>query len=140
MKKFIQLAKELDKPLIIHSRSAGKYAIEILIEEEANHVLMHAFDGKWRYAQEGAKYGYYFSIPTSVVRSKQKQKLVRMLPLENLMVETDSPVLSPVQGERNKPSNLPYAIKKIAELKRNNFEEIAKITTENARKFFKLPF
>ncbi len=87
-----------------------------------------------------SKVRYYFSIPTSVVRSKQKQKLARMLPLENLMVETDSPVLSPVQGKRNKPSNLPYAIKKISELKRNNFEEIAKITTENARKFFKLPF
>lgn len=136
---FIYLAQELRLPLVIHSRSAGKYAIEILIENGASQVLMHAFDGAAKYARKGVSAGFYFTIPTSVVRSKQKQKLAREVPLENLMLETDSPVLSPIAGERNEPSNLGIAALKVAEIKGLNPEEIAEQTTINAIKFFNLP-
>ena len=136
---WIRLAAELGLPLVVHSRSAGKYAIQVLLEEGYDRVLMHAFDGRVGWALKGAREGgFYFSIPTSVVRSQQKQKLAKALPLENLMVETDAPVLAPVRGQRNEPANLPLAVKAIAELKGLSFEEVAEVTYENAKRFFGL--
>lgn len=139
-RKFIKLAKEINKPLIIHSRSAGKYAIRVLIEEEAKQVLMHAFDGGSSWAKRGAEEGFFFSVPPSVVRSQQKQKMVKVLPLENMMLETDAPVLGPDPTERNEPVNVVYSLKEIAKIKNIGEEEVAKVTTKNAIKFFKLDF
>jgi TatD DNase family protein len=135
---FIALAKELDKPLIVHSRSAGKYAIDMLIEANAKRVLMHAFDGKAGHALLGAEFGFYFSIPTSVVRSDQKVKLAKLIPLERLLLETDSPVLGPDKKERNEPANLPLVARKIAELKRIDVEEVIRMTRSNTISFFGL--
>jgi TatD DNase family protein len=132
----IRLAKSLGLPLVVHSRSAGKRALEVLHSEDAGRVLMHAFDGKAGDALAAAKHGYYFSIPTSIVYSEQKQKLARLLPLGSLMLETDSPVLAPVRGERNEPANLVRAAEKIAELKRITVGEVASATTENAKRLF----
>lgn len=132
----ISLAKSLSLPLVIHSRSAGKRALEVLRSEGAARVLMHAFDGKAGDALAAAKDGYYFSIPTSIVYSQQKQKLARLLPLGSLMLETDSPVLAPVRGERNEPANLVLASEKIAEVKRVTAGEVASVTTETANRFF----
>jgi len=134
----IRLAKSLALPLVIHSRSAGRRALEVLGEEGAEAVLMHAFDGKVGDALAAVKNGYYFSIPTSVIYSEQKQKLVRRLPLEHLMLETDSPVLSPVRGERNEPANLIYSARKIAELKHVEIELVKEMTARNAATFFKM--
>ena len=135
---WIELAEKLKLPLVVHSRSAGKYAIQLLLEYGYDRILMHAFDGRSSWALKGANAGFKFSIPTSVWYSRQKQKLVKALPLECMLVESDSPVLSPVKGERNEPSNLIYAVKKIAEIKNLSIEEVAEITTENAVKFFYL--
>lgn len=137
-KRWIDLALELDMPIVVHSRSAGKYAIKILIEKGARKVLMHAFDGSVGYAIEGVKKGFYFSIPPSVVRSEQKQNLVKHLPLENLMLESDSPVLGPEKGIRNTPSNVYISAGKIAELKKVPLEKVCEITSRNARNLFKL--
>ena len=138
-KAWIRLADELGLPLVVHSRSAGKYAIQILLEEGYGRVLMHAFDGRVGWALKGVREGgFYFSIPTSVVRSQQKRKLARAVPLENLMVETDSPVLGPERGVRNEPANLPLAVRAIAELKGLSVEEVAEATFENAVKLFEL--
>ena len=134
---WISLARELDLPLVVHSRSAGKYAVEQLLAEGAERVLMHAFDGKVGYAIKAASRGFFFSIPTSVVYSQQKQKLVKHLPLESLMVETDSPVLGPKPG-RNEPANLHYAVEKIAEIKGISIEKVAEITFRNATAFFEI--
>jgi TatD DNase family protein len=135
-KQFIALSKELDKPLIVHSRSAGKYAIDMLIEANAKKVLMHAFDGKAGHALRGAEFGFNFSVPTSVIRSEQKIKLAKLVPLERLLLETDSPVLGPDKKERNEPANLPLVARTIAELKRIDVEEVIGITRENTEKFF----
>jgi TatD DNase family protein len=134
----IRLAKSLLLPLVIHSRSAGKRALEVLRSEGAAKVLMHAFDGKSGDALAAAKEGFYFSIPTSVVHSEQKQKLARLLPLERLMLETDSPVLGPERGLRNEPANLIFAARKVAEIKRVPVERVEEATAENARAFFSL--
>lgn len=114
---FIHLAKELDLPLNVHSRSAGRHAVAVLLECGAGRVQLHAFDGKASAALPGVEAGYFFSIPPSVVRSRQKQKLVKQLPLSCLLVETDSPVLGPDPRVRNEPANLTVAIRAIAEIK-----------------------
>ena len=112
----VRLAIELDLPVNVHSRSAGRHAIEALVEAGARRVLMHAFDGRAGAALEGVRHGFYFSVPPSVVRSRQKQKLVRALPLSALLLETDSPVLGPEPGVRNVPANLRVSLRAVAEL------------------------
>lgn len=116
-KLFIDLSKELKLPLNVHSRSAGRHAVALLLEHNAAQVHLHAFDGKAGAALPGVEAGYFFSIPPSVVRSRQKQKLVKQLPLSSLLVETDSPVLGPDSDQRNEPANLPIALTAIASLK-----------------------
>lgn len=137
-KEWVDLAEELHLPLIVHSRSAGKRAVQVLLEIGFTRVLMHAYDGRAGWALKAAEEGMRFSIPTSVWHSEQKQKLVKALPLDSLLVETDAPVLSPIRGEHNEPANLIYAVKKIAELKGVSEVEVAQITTKNAKSFFQL--
>jgi TatD DNase family protein len=114
---FIALSNTLGLPLNVHSRSAGRHAIELLTRGGARRVQLHAFDGKIRTARPALEAGYFFSIPPSILRSRQKQKLVRHLPLDCLLLETDSPVLGPDPAVRNEPSNLPLSIRAIADLK-----------------------
>ena len=137
---FVALGNELDLPLNVHSRSAGRHAIAFLRRCGARRVLLHAFDGKAAAAVEGMEAGYAFSIPPSVVRSPQKQKLVRRLPLECLLLETDSPVLGPDAATRNEPANVVVACRAIAELKGVSPETVARVTTDNARRLFPRAF
>ncbi len=138
--KFVAVSSELDLPLNVHSRSAGRHTIAFLRERGARRVLMHAFDGKASTALEGVRAGYFFSIPPSVVRSAQKQKLVRQVPLECLLLETDSPVLGPDPAVRNEPQNVRIACQAVADLKGLSPEEVARVTTQNARRLFPRAF
>jgi len=137
-KHWINLAINLDLPLVVHSRSAGKYAIKILIQSGIKKVIMHAFDGSVGYGIEGSKNGFYFSIPPSIVRSEQKQKLVKHLPLENILLESDSPVLGPDRNIRNTPSNVTISAAKIAEIKKIPLGLVSTVTTKNALTIFNL--
>jgi TatD DNase family protein len=134
---FIALSNELALPLNIHSRSAGRYAIDMLIEHGAFHAQLHAFDGKYGAAIPAVEAGYFFSIPPSVVRSRQKQKLVKQLPLSCLLVESDSPVLGPVPGERNEPANISVVIDAISRIKGIDPGEVAEAVTENAARLYR---
>jgi len=136
--QFVTLAKELSLPLNVHSRSAGHYTIDFLLEANAKRVLMHAFDGKASHALRGAEAGFLFSIPPSIVRSEQKQKLVARLPLESLALETDSPVLGPRKDERNEPANVEISAQTIAEIKGVPLEEVVEVTSANASRLFGL--
>ena len=135
-KDFIQLSIELKLPLNIHSRSAGRHAIAMLLERNARQVQMHAFDGKAASAMPAVEAGYFFSIPPSVVRSRQKQKLVKQLPLNCLLLESDSPVLGPRPQERNEPANLLQALKAIAQIKGIAPEDVMAAVEENTRRLY----
>ena len=136
LKRFIRLSNELDLPLNIHSRSAGRHAVALLLENGARRVQMHAFDGKTGAALPAVEAGYYFSIPPSVVRSRQKQKLVKALPLSCLLVETDSPVLGPQPQERNEPANLLRSVKAIAQLKEIAEEVVLSTVADNTARLY----
>ena len=131
-REFIELSKELDLPLVIHSRSAGKYALEILFEMKAERVIMHAFDGAAKYAVRAVEKGYMFSIPPSIARSQQKRNLVKRIPLENLLLESDSPVLSPIAGQINYPWNIIVSAEWIGRIKGTSVEKVIEITGRNA--------
>ena len=134
--QFIELSQELGLPLNIHSRSAGRHVISLLIEKGAEKVHLHAFDGKASSALPGVEAGFYFSIPPSVVRSKQKQKLVNRLPITSLLVESDSPVLGPDREIRNEPANIKLVIEAISELKGLAQKEIIEQIDLNTKKLY----
>ncbi|MEM5829853.1 MAG: TatD family hydrolase [Candidatus Aenigmatarchaeota archaeon] len=130
---FISLANELKKPLVIHARKAFAEAIEILEAQKAKNVLMHFFSAK-ELLKKVIENGWYISVNTTLLTSKKIKKIVRDMPLERILTETDSPWLG-LEG-RNDPSSIKLVIRKIAEIKKVGEEKIDKLTTENAIKFF----
>ncbi len=136
--KFAALGAELDLPLSVHSRSAGRHAIALLLDSPARKVVMHAFDGKYGSAIPAVEAGFFFSVPPSIVRSRQKQKLVKNLPLSCLLLESDAPVLGPEPDERNEPANIRRSADAIAELHGVSVDEVAETTTHNAVRLFGL--
>jgi len=133
---FVDLSRELDLPLNVHSRAAGRQTIELLLERGATRVQLHAFDGRAAKAEPAVEAGYFFSVPPSVVRSIQKQKLVRRLPLTCLLVETDSPVLGVQPDDRNEPCNVVIPVQAIAELKDLPVPVVAAAVTDNAIRLY----
>ena len=138
LRRMVALSSEMGLPLSVHSRSAGHHTVDLLLEAGATPGLevLHAFDGAAKHAARGAEAGFHFSVPPSVKRSPQKQKLVRRLPLESLLLETDAPVLAPQPGARNEPANAVLAAQAVAELKGVSVEEVARVTTKNAQRVF----
>lgn len=138
----IRLAKELRLPIIIHHREALSDTIEMVREEGIREGVFHCFSGCLKEAEEVISLGFYVSIagPVTFKNAKRLQELVKELPLDKLLIETDSPYLSPhpFRGKRNEPAYLKYTAEKIAELRDLKFNKIAYATTENAKRLFKI--
>ena len=135
---FIEASARFDLPLSVHVRSAGHYVIDMLESHGAPRAALHAFDGKVGYALQGVRAGFYFSIPGTVLVSRQKEKLARALPRENLLLESDAPALSPERGVRNEPSVMARALLRIAEIRREPPEVVARAAYENTCRAFAL--
>jgi TatD DNase family protein len=135
--RFIDLSQELCLPLVIHSRDAEDDLLGILKEQNSK-VLMHCFGGDAALAAEAAKDGHLISIPANLANSKQKQTVVKAVPLESLVLETDAPYLAPVPKTRNEPANIRQTAEKIAEIKGVKYDVVEAATTQNAKKFFAL--
>jgi TatD DNase family protein len=134
--KQLKLAKKLNLPVIVHSRKAESDVINILDNEDMKKVVLHCFCGKRRLVKKAIEKGWYFSIPTNVVKSQQFQEMVELIPLQQLLTETDSPFLSPYPGMRNEPAFIAESIKKIANLKKIEQEEAANIIFSNYQRLF----
>jgi len=139
----LKMAREKELPVIIHNRQAHSDVYDILVEEKSADLkgVLHSFVGDIHFLDSVLAYNFYVSF-TGVVTFKNANydELIKHVPLENLLLETDSPFLTPVpfRGKRNEPSYVTYVAEKIAEVKDIPIEELAKITTENARNLFKL--
>jgi len=141
--RLIEIAKELRKPLVIHSREAYEETVRVLEQEDAREVDMHMF-GDHHLAKRVVDNGWFISINTIILKSKSHKKIARDCPLERLMLETDAPWLSPkklLEGieTRNDPTSIKIVAEKVAEIKKLSFEDVWKKCGENAIKFFKLP-
>lgn len=143
-KRQIQLAKEMDLPIIVHSRDANKDTYDI-IKSEAFHNLrgvLHCYSGSLEMAEEYIKLGFYISFagPVTFKNSKVSKEVAKNVPLDRLLIETDSPYLTPEphRGKRNEPLYVRYVAGMIAELKGVGFEEIAKASSENAKRLFNI--
>ena len=140
----IGLAKELKLPVVIHDREAHQETLEILKSEKADECggIIHCFSGDYEMAKTCIDMGFYISVPGSLTFKNAEgfQEMVRRLPLESLLVETDAPFLTPVpfRGKRNEPSYVQYTAQKLAEIKKVSFEKVAEVTTTNALKIYRL--
>jgi TatD DNase family protein len=133
--KFINLAKELGKPIIIHSRKAEKECIDILEREKAQKVIMHCFSGNLKLVQRIIDNKWALTIPTSVTRSEHFQKIIAMTPIEQLFCETDSPYLHPDKTQRdNTPENVVFSYEAIAKIKGLKLKGVEDKIKENYNK------
>jgi len=136
-REMIHLAREIEKPLVIHARDSYEDCIGILEEEEAERVDLHMFGGR-KLLDRVIKNEWCISMNTILLKSKNHKKIIRDMPLDRIMLETDSPWLSP-NGGRNTPLSIKKVAEKIAEIKKINYEEVWKICGRNAVNFFNLP-
>ena len=140
--KQIEIAKCLKKALIVHDREAHKDCFDILTQNIQGEipVIMHCFSGSLEFAQECIKKDFYIALGGVVTfkNAKKAHEIAKNIPLENLLLETDAPYLTPepYRGKRNEPAYVKFVAEKIAELRGISFEEVAQITTQNARKAF----
>ena len=139
-KRQLALAKEVDLPVVIHSRDAAQETFDIIKESGVRKGVIHCYSGSAEMAEEYVKMGFKIGVG-GVVTYKNSKKLietVERLSIKDILIETDSPYLAPsvVRGTRNDSSNLKYVVKKIAELKNMTEEEVAKITSDNAVELF----
>lgn len=143
----LELAAELGLPVIIHDRDAHEDVLAVLEQwrAEGNNlpILFHAFSGDLAVAQRVLRMGGYIAVggPVTFTNARRLPAILPQLPLERLVVETDCPYLAPhpYRGQRNEPAYLRLVAEKLASLYQRPVEEIARRTTENARRLFRLP-
>ncbi len=136
----IVLAKELNMPIVVHDRDSKGDAIAILKEEKVSRGVMHCFSGSSETAKELVKMGFMISF-TGVLTFKNARRAIEAcsaVPLDRLMIETDCPYMAPEphRGERNFSGYVGYVADKMAEIKGVSREELERITTENALRFY----
>lgn len=138
----IRAARECCKPLIVHTRSAADDTLRIMREERAGEVcgVMHCFTESWEVAASAMELGFYISF-SGIVTFKNAQSLkevARKVPLDRMLIETDSPYLAPVpfRGKVNQPGLVKHVAEEIAWLRDVPFEDVARATTENFHKLF----
>jgi TatD DNase family protein len=140
----IRAARELNKPLIVHTRQARSETIALLKEEKAHEVggVLHCFTEDWNMAAQAMDLGFYISFSGIVTfkNAVELQEIAKKVPLDRMLVETDAPYLAPVpfRGKSNQPAYVYYVAEYIAQLRGDSLETIARQTTENFCRLFKV--
>ena len=141
-KEHIEASIETNKPLIVHSRDAEKETFDILNEYKNKNlkILMHCFTGSKEFSKKLLTLNSYFSASGIITfkNSLDLQNTFKSLPIDNILIETDSPFLAPVpkRGKKNEPSFIDFTATKLAEIKNLSKEDLIKITTDNFNKLF----
>lgn len=140
----LDLARRLDYPVVIHSRDAAKDTLDIMTAEKAGEIggVVHCYSYSREQARDYLNMGYYFGIGGVVTfkNGKKLKEVVEYVPLDMIVLETDSPYLAPVpnRGKRNSSLYLPYVVSEIAAIKGVSEEEVRRVTWENAHKLYRL--
>ncbi|CEN80622.1 TatD family hydrolase [Paraclostridium sordellii] len=143
-KRQIELANELNLPIIIHDRDAHGDTFEIIKNTKSPEIgcVLHCYSGNVELAKEYVKMGCYISIPGTVTfkNNKKTREVAKEIPLEYLLIETDSPYMAPEphRGKRNDPSLVQFVADKIAQEKGISYEQVCEATKENAKRFFNI--
>lgn len=138
----VKIAKDLGLPLVIHSRAAETDTLKILKEAMPVRAVVHCFSSDADFLERCLTVGFYISFTCNVTYPKAAdlREVLKRVPMDRLMLETDAPYLSPqgARGKRNEPGNVAVLAREVAALRQVSMEEIAAATTANARKFFNL--
>ena len=141
----IKLAKELDMPIVVHSRDADQETFDIIKEEAADGKLrgvLHCYSGSAEMAKDYVDLGFYISLagPVTFKNARKPREVAKTVPIDRLLVETDSPYLTPEphRGKRNEPLYLRHVASMIAEIRGMSFEDVGRITSENTKKLFNI--
>jgi len=138
----MELSKEVNLPVIIHSREASQDTFDLIEKVKPVGGVIHCYSGSVEMAKEYVKKGFYIGVGGTVTfkNAKKVVEVVKEIPLSSILIETDAPYLSPVplRGKRNDSRNLKYVVEKIAEIKDITSEDVARITMENGKKLFKI--
>jgi TatD DNase family protein len=134
----IDIARDHDLPLVVHSRRAEAETHAFLRKRGATRVDFHCFGGNFKLARQVCAAGYYCSIPANLGKNQLFQKMARELPLERLLTETDAPYLAPMRGTRNEPANVPATVAAIAELRDMAPANVERAIEDNFRRLFEI--
>jgi len=142
----LRLALKKNMPVVIHDRKASKRILEVLSDEEFDGIngpggVFHCFAGDIDMMHEVLNRGFYISFTGNITYKKSdRPPVVKEVPIEKMLLETDSPFLAPVprRGRENEPAYIPYIAAEVAKIKNISFEEVAKLTMKNSIKLFKL--
>ncbi len=132
--RILDLANELGKPVLVHTRKAEKESLEMI--EGREKIIIHSYTGPQKLVPEFLEQGCYFSIPAVLLRSGSFQSLVKKVPVNRLLTETDAPYLPPKSGERSEPSFVKLTVKKMAEIKGLSEKEVEDALTQNYKAIF----
>lgn len=136
----LELAKELNLPVVIHDREAHQQSLETVKASGVRRGVFHCFSGDYEMAKKCLDLGFYISIPGVVTFNKSQtiQDVAERVPLSFLLLETDAPYLTPVphRGKRNEPSFIVHTAKKVAQIRKISWEEVARETSMNAMSLF----
>lgn len=141
----LELAREIRKPVIIHSRDAAKDTYDMMVSRHADEIggVVHCFSYSAEMAQAYVKMGFYIGVGGVVTfkNGKKLKEVVETVPIGRILLETDSPYLSPEpnRGRRNSSLNIPYIAQKIAEVKGMTCDEVVAVTEQNARQLYQVP-
>ncbi len=139
-REFIRLADSVNKPLVVHSRWAQRPVLRVLDEMYAVDVILHSFGGNETDVKFAAERDWFMSVPTSITYSANIRKVAKLVPDELLLLETDSPVMSPHRYGRNEPANLIISAIEIASIRGISTDELSDLTFSNSCKAYKVVF